>query len=304
MEKSSGYVRSHDGTRLYFERIGDGPETVIFPNGIYLQDAFSPFAARRTLVFYDVRNRGRSDAVGDANRRKSAILKDVADLEAVRSHFAFPQSSVVGHSYMGLVVALYTMTFPANVNRVVQLSPIEPHPGKAYPPHLKWSDGVMAEVFGGIAKLREQQGSLDAQALCEKFWELLRAIYVFDPGDAEKIHWGRCDLPNERGFMKYWSEDIFPSIQSLNLGPTDFARATAPTLIVHGTKDRSAAYGGARDWAMLLPNARLITLEEVSHAPWIEAADEVSLAMETFLNGEWPESAEIVQYLEPRPRII
>jgi pimeloyl-ACP methyl ester carboxylesterase len=302
MEKGSGYVTTHDGTRLYFERIGDGPEAAIFPNGIYLQDAFRPFAVKRSLVFYDLRNRGRSDAVGDASRRKSAILKDVADLEAVRSHFSFPQISAVGHSYMGLMVALYAMTFPGNVNRVAQLSPMEPHPGKAYPPHLKWSDGVMADVFGRITKLREQQSSLDAQALCEKFWELLRAIYVFDPVHAEKIQWGRCDLPNERGFMKYWSEDIFPSIQSLNLAPTDFARATAPTLIVHGTKDRSAAYGGARDWAMSLPNARLITLEDVSHAPWIEAADEVSLAMERFLDGQWPESAELVQSLEPMRR--
>jgi len=47
--------------------------------------------------------------------------------------------------------------------------------------------------------------------------------------------------------MKYWSEDIFPSIQSLKLQPADFARVAAPTLIVHGTKDRSAPYGGARD---------------------------------------------------------
>jgi pimeloyl-ACP methyl ester carboxylesterase len=113
---------------------------------------------------------------------------------------------------------------------------------------------------------------------------------------------GAMRLPNERGFTKYWTEDIFPSIQSLNLAPADFARAAAPTLIVHGTKDRSAAYGGARDWAMLLPNARLITLDDVSHAPWIEAADEVSLATQAFLNGEWPESAEVVQTLEPKPR--
>lgn len=301
MEKASGYVTAHDGLRLYFERIGDGHAAVIFPNGMYLRDAFCRFAANRTLVFYDLRNRGRSDAVSDAGKRKSAILKDVADLEAVRCHFASPQISVVGHSYMSLVVALYAMTFPENVHRVVQLSPIERDPGKAYPPHLKWSDGIITEVFGRIAKLREEQSSLDAQVLCEKFWELLRATYVFNPVHAEKIKWGRCDLPNERGFMKYWSEDIFPSMQALNLAPTDFARATAPTLIVHGTKDRSAAYGGARDWAMLLPNARLITLEDVSHAPWIEAPDEVFRAIGAFLNGEWPDSSEVVRNLEPKP---
>jgi len=200
---------------------------------------------------------------------------------------------------MALVVALYAMTYPAQVSRLLQLSPIEPFPGKAYPAHLRWSDGVMAEAFAKIAKLRQEQSSLPAETLCEKFWILLRAIYVFNPAHAEKVDWGRCDLPNERGFMKYWSEDIFPSIQSLQLRPEDFSRVAAPTLLIHGTKDRSAAYGSAKDWAVQLPNARLITLDNVAHAPWIEAPEKVSSAMGAFLNGEWPQSAEIVRDLEP-----
>ena len=299
MDTRERFISAHDDVRLYFEQVGTGPEAVLFPNGIYLLDAFRASAAGRTLIFYDVRNRGRSEAVTEPSQRKSAILKDVSDLEAVRTHFAFPAVSLVGHSYMGLTVALYAMTYPERTSRVVQLSPIEPHAGKAYPEQLRWSDGVMAEVFGKVAKLREQEKALDAQTLCERFWELLRAIYVFDPANAARISWGRCDLPNERAFVKYWSEDIFPSIQSLNLGPADFARATAPTLIVHGTKDRSAAYGGARDWAMLLPDARLITLENVAHAPWIEAPEQVFGPIDEFLRGQWPDSAKKIDSLDP-----
>src|SRR5437667_10930358 len=39
-------------------------------------------------------------------------------------------------------------------------------------------------------------------------------------------------------------------------------------LTVHGTKDRSSPYGGGREWALMLPNARLLTIENVAHAPW------------------------------------
>jgi len=39
---------------------------------------------------------------------------------------------------------------------------------------------------------------------------------------------------------------------------------TTPVLVVHGTKDRSGPYGGGRDWAAMLPNARLVTVPKGS----------------------------------------
>jgi pimeloyl-ACP methyl ester carboxylesterase len=272
---------------------------VLFPNGLYLLDDFQHLAAGRTLVFYDLRNRGRSDAVADAAKRKAGLHKDVEDLEAVRRHFGAAKVDLVAHSYVGLMVILYAMCHAACVRHVVQLSPMEPHPGKQYPAHLKWSDDVMRDAFGKLAQLQKERGSRDPEESCRKFWAILRAIYIADPANAARINWGRCDLPNERSFLKYWSEDILPSIQGLDLTPEQLANVSPTVLTIHGTKDRSIAYGGAREWAMLLPNARLITLENVAHAPWIEAPEKVFGAVETFLSGDWPESAEKVESLEP-----
>jgi pimeloyl-ACP methyl ester carboxylesterase len=197
------------------------------------------------------------------------------------------------------MVILYAMRHPAHVRRVVQLSPMEPHPGKQYPAHLKWSDDVMRDAFAKLAQLQKERSSGDPEESCRRFWAILRAIYVAAPENAAKINWGRCDLSNERGFLKYWSEDILPSIRGLDLTAEQLAHVSAPVLTVHGTKDRSAAYGGAREWAMLLPNVRLITLENVAHAPWIEAPEKVLGAVENFLNGDWPELAEKVESPEP-----
>ena len=77
----------------------------------------------------------------------------------------------------------------------------------------------------------------------------------------------------------------------------DLANVQVPVLGVHGTKDRSAAYGGGREWALLLPNARLLTIENAAHAPWIEAPRTVPGAIQTFLEGEWPEGAEKIESL-------
>jgi pimeloyl-ACP methyl ester carboxylesterase len=65
-------------------------------------------------------------------------------------------------------------------------------------------------------------------------------------------------------------------------------------LVLHGKMDRNAPYGSGREWASLLPNARLVTFEKAAHAPWIEAPDQVFGAIETFLGGAWPEAAELV----------
>ena len=42
------------------------------------------------------------------------------------------------------------------------------------------------------------------------------------------------------------------------------ARVRAPVLTIHGTWDRNAPYAGGREWALTLPDARLITVEKVS----------------------------------------
>ena len=299
MQPTDGYLTTADGIRLFYEVVGNHPHTVIFPNGIYMLEDFQRLAANRTLVFYDLRNRGRSDAVPDAAKRKAGVHNDVADLEAVRCHFGGAKIDLVGHSYVGLMVILYAMRYAAHVNRVVQLSPMEPSLGKQYPPHLKWSDAAMGEAFAKIAQLQAERGSDNPEEFCRKFWSLLRLIYVVNPADAKKIHWGRCHLPNERNFMKYWTEDIIPSAQALNLTAEQLAGVSAPVLTIHGKKDRSAAYGGARDWGLLLPNARLVTLEDVAHAPWIEASETVFSAIEMFLNGAWPAAGEQVTSLDP-----
>ena len=55
-----------DGVRLFFQRVGSGPKVVI-PNGIYLLEDFKNLADERTLIVYDLRNRGLSDQAEDGD---------------------------------------------------------------------------------------------------------------------------------------------------------------------------------------------------------------------------------------------
>lgn len=254
-QPAEGHVTTDDGVRLFFETRGDGPGAVAIPNGIPLLEDFAPLAEGRTLVCYDPRSRGRSDAAGDGSQ-PAGIERDVLDLEAVRRHLGVEKIAVLGHSYAGVMAVLYAMRFPGHADRVVQLAPLEPRPGTRYPAHLTNADATVQEVFGRLAMLEQERGSVPPEEFCRKFWSMLRVLYVADPRDADRIRWGRCDLPNERGFMTYWTKTLLPSLRALDLGPAALAAVAVPVLVVHGSKDRSAPYGGGRDWALRLPQAR------------------------------------------------
>jgi proline iminopeptidase len=295
MVSNEGFLTTRDGLQLYFRRLGDGPEVVLIPNGIVLVDDFEPLASGRTLICYDVRNRGRSECATDPAVLERGILNDVDDLDDVRRHFGAEAVAVMGHSYVGFTAAVIAKTYPRTVRRIVQIGALALDPSKQYPPELSNVDATLRDALSRLGDLEHERQSLSPEQWCKKFWSIIRLIYVTDPADAYKVDgWSRCDQENERNFMSVFTQFIMPSIGRLKLTPHDFADVSTPALVVHGTKDRSGAYGGGIDWARTLPNARLLTVAGACHAPWIEAPDLVYGSIDTFLNGEWPAAAVAV----------
>lgn len=292
VKAEEGYIFVEDGVRLFFRKVGSTGSTVVIPNGLYFFDEFKQFADSHILLFYDVRNRGFSDSVTDASKLSRGIHRDVDDLEVLRKHFNLDRMNLLAHSYIGLMIGLYAVRHPARVNRLLQIGPSQPDTSTQYPPDLMNADSVLQEAFAQIGELQKQGRSDDPEEACKQFWSILRFIYVANPADAQKIQWGRCELANERNSLKYFNQFLLPSLQNVHLSVQDLKDIKAPSLIIHGKKDRSAPYGGGRDWASMLPNARLLTIENAAHVPWIEAPDIVMPAIRTFLDGHWPDAAQ------------
>lgn len=303
METSEGYVEVGGRPRLHFRMLAaasalaGGAPTLVVPNGWYLLDFLAPLAAERRLVVYDPRHRGLSDAVTDPAELARGIHADVDDLERVRRHFDLERFDLLGHSYVGMMVVLYALRHGERVGRLVQIGPTEPFTGKQYPSHLVGAevDDVLPRVMAELAAMHASSAPADPVEHCRRFWSVLRRIYVTDAADAHLADWGRCELPNERGMMRYWMGQLVPSLRALMLDAQTLAAVRAPVLIIHGIRDRSAPYGGGREWAMLLRDARLVTIEGAGHAPWIEAPERVREAIATFLGGTWPEDSAQVR---------
>lgn len=297
MLPSEGFIPTPDGVHLFFQKLGSSPSAVIIPNAFHMFDSFRHLANNRTVIFFDARHRGHSDCVTDRSKLVRGIHHDVDDLEAVRLYFEIDKIDVIGHSYVGLMVVLYALQYPAHVNRLVQIGPMPPRAGAQYPVHLTGADATFAAFLSMLAQPRNE--SEDPREACRKFWEMLRVVMVANPADAHKIHWTPCDCSNEVNLMPHLTENIFPSIQALHLTQDELSKVESPVLTIHGTKDRQSPYAGGREWALMLPNARLITVENAAHVPWIEAPETVFGAIRTFLDGKWPEAAEEVTSVDP-----
>jgi len=64
-----GYISTLDGTQIFYQKFGNGPDAIINPGGMYLSHEFKQLASKnRTLVFYDQRSRGKSEMINDKSK--------------------------------------------------------------------------------------------------------------------------------------------------------------------------------------------------------------------------------------------
>src|SRR5215831_11769565 len=186
----TGYVTASDGVRLHYTKVGRGAKTVIIvPGRLFLFRDFQRLSNGRTLIFYDMRNRGFSDAVSDAS--KISLQHDADDLEAVREHFQVEKPDLIGFSYLGKIVILYATQRPDHVNRIVQLGPVARKLGTQFPKALTAGDEDkvpdpadekrLDELFkSGFAKDHPKE-------YCEMEWKIEQQRMVGNPANATGI---------------------------------------------------------------------------------------------------------------------
>ena len=299
----SGWIAGPDGVRLYYEKLGSGPRTIIVPGRLFLAREVAPLADRHTLILYDMRNRGRSSRVEDG--RLITIQKDVEDLDAVRRHFRVDRFVPLGYSYLGLMVVLYAMEHPDRVERLVQLGPVPRKFGTEYPASLLHQDSAPVVSPAAAARLDslERAGWMTQhpREFCEE--SRINAVrLVGDPAKAARLP-NQCDMPNEWPVnLRRHFEYHFAGVQRLDVPKEAIARVKVPVLTIHGTWDRNAPYAAGREWALTLPDARLITVERAAHQVATDAPGVVLSAIDEFVSGRWPARAEKITTLECSPR--
>ena len=284
---SSGTIPTADGLELHYERRGEGGEPLVVPSASWLARDMEELAPERTVVFYDIRGRGRSSVIHDDELL--GLEHDVEDLETLRTHLGFERMALLGWSYHGALAARYALSRPECVERMVLVGPTAPVESPF------WFDFL--ENFGRRCRtewLREleehrRDGLKESDPLrwSRAVHRVFFLTYVADPSSLERMRSCPSVEPNlDADRVNDQGRRLLEKLGDYDWRG-EFGDLAVPTLLIHGTAD-PVALDGTREWERILPDARLLVWEEVGHMPWIEAPERFFRAANVFLGGEWP----------------
>ena len=280
-----GFVDAADGTRLFYEVLGQGEPPVVLTDGIGC-DGFAwrylgpRLAQHHRVVHWHFRGHGRSGPPLDGERLS---IEDLAgDLRSICDELDVVRPVIAAHS-MGVQVALeYCRQNPDGVAALV----------------------LMCGTFGRITTTFHGSDLLD-----QVLPGLIRGTRMF-PGVARAV-WGRVpaamafrvacagrELDGERiqgeDFQRYWDHatlmdpDVF--LRMLQRAGQHDARGflpdvDVPTLVVAAEHDTFTPMALAEEMAATIPNAELEVIEEASHAAPVEQPDRIAERVEDFLSS-------------------
>lgn len=287
-ERLEGYVSVADGVRLYYVEKGSGPEVLVAPMAVYLEPhLLDELSKSRRVIFYDPRNRGRSDA---APLSEVSLDIQIADLEALREALGLEQMALLGWSGLGMEMAVYALRHPDRVTRLVQMSAVPPAASimrEAGDARNDMADRAAIEAIDRRADAGEFDD--DPAAYCRLRNELTNPANFADKAFVDEVP-DVCDFENE------WPKNLWPYFGAYLPSSGDYdwreelMSLDTPRLVIHGREDGIPLAGGEA-WATGYPNARFLVLSPAGHCPYIEQNAAVVSAIETFLGGDWPEDA-------------
>jgi proline iminopeptidase len=255
--------------------------------GIGAEHDFGRLARTCHCVFFDIRNRGRSDAVDPSGHVGLSV--EVDDIDAVLDHVGIDRASLLGWSYVGRIAALYATRRPQRVDRLVLVCPAAPCQSLQPPPTEP--DAATLARLEGLAE--SGLDKIDPVAFARAWRRIVVPLRMGDPDAFEHLSGDPSIWPNE------WPEHMQDALARVFATfPEGFDYRSvvtgirSPTLVIHGEADTTPLIA-SEEWVRAIPNARLRVLPGVGHFPQAEAPSVFFDAVNTFLQGSWPTESEL-----------
>jgi 3-oxoadipate enol-lactonase len=253
-----------DGSKIYYEECGTGPEAVVLiHDGIAhsaVWDAVWPaFCKQFHTIRYDRRGYGRSLVT-------TQPYFETDDLQALLRHVQVKRAMLVGSSHGGAIAINFTLEHPALVEQLVLVGAVVDGYG--------FSDHFLTRAMKIEAPMRKNN---DVPGVITN-WVNDKYALAADHAEAKKK----------------LSEILTASPQDLT--HDDMARPTrpavarlgeirVPTLILVGDQDIPDVHAHAGVIENGIPNSRRIVVEDAGHLMYLEKPDEFTRLVITFLQA-------------------
>lgn len=252
-----GFVEGR--SRLYYESLGSGAETVVVVHGgpalahDYMRPEWDQLSASGRVIYYDQNGCGQSARVPPYDWRSH-----VEDLDRLLNALVPDQRVVLAGSSWGSMLALYyTYKHPERVKGLilsgVPLGLVGAGPKSSSPwrpPSRARLDSVNRGLAVGPSNPRPPLESRLQQRINEDCADVA-AIISMSLGDAP------------------WSRQL--------------ERITVPALVIHGSNPEQMSGDGGPGLAAILPSAKLVTIADAGHDPWLDQPKVFFAAANSFL---------------------
>lgn len=289
--RTEGFVTTDDGIRLYYVEMGSGDDVLVAPVAVYLEPhLLVALSAHRRVVLYDPRNRGRSDA---ADLDSVSLDRQVRDLENLRAALGLETMALLGWSGLGMEMAVYALRYPERVTRLLQVSAVPPAASMMRDLGDARNERLDLAALEAL-EAREKAGEFEGRP--EVYCRLVNALT--DPANFVDTNLVG-EIPDVCNCENEWPRNLWPYFDAYlsTFGDYDWRddlqNLKTPRLVIHGRED-GIPLAGAVAWAEGFPRARLMVLSPAGHFPFIEQREAFLEAVNTFLDGKWPESARLV----------
>ena len=179
-------------------------------------------------------------------------------------------TNLVGWSLGGLLAMAIATRHPEKVAKLVLIAS-----SPCFITQSDWPYGLAQAVLDGFIEQVQQA----PESTINQF------VRGFNRGDVHSKAIYRELMANAEKDVSFTTlVDGLVWLRDINLR-TELSEIQAPTLILHGDADPLMPIEGANALAKLIPNAKLVSFEQVAHAPFLSCPEALLLQVQTFLQS-------------------
>jgi proline iminopeptidase len=282
------------GAELYCREIGRGTPMIVLHGGpdfdiSYLLPELDRLSDNFHLIYYDQRGRGRSGT--NVKPEDVTLESEMADLDDVRKHFHLNKVVLLGHSWGAVLALEYALRHSERVSRLVLMDP-----GPASANDINRFRKERVEKWPVLMELRT--AIADTTAYKQADPDAVVAYYRvhFKPAFARSDEYEKLIIRMQARFIEQGKEgilksravedrlmnetwaspngyDLLPKLKALNI----------PALVITGDHDFFPF--AAEHIAQAIPLARLVTLQNCGHFPYLECPAPLREQVDAFFLG-------------------
>ena len=268
------YVEGSDGIELYIKEWGEGPPVILLHGWPLNADSWDDQAlgladAGYRVIAYDRRGFGRSEQPWEGYDYDTLADDLAAVIEAVEAE----EPALVGFSMGGGEVARFLTRNPGQARAAVLVSSVVPYV-------LKTNDNPNGVPGEELEKIKDGIKADRPKFLAGFMKSFYGAGLISSPVSDEVIAWSTA-LALQGGLKG--TLDCVDAFGKTDFRP-DLASFTVPTLIIHGTGDKTVPIDATgRAAARGIPGAKLIEYDGAPHGLLATHKDRVTADLLSFL---------------------